>query len=172
MEIAYQCWRIRVSGSRDAGRRERVAGLARSVVGNLPPERLVAHELDGFDANAAAWAQRRAAAPGREGASGFGPDSLVPEATQLALMAAQAAIQVMVEGGLHSWWDRRRERRRERTKLVPAGAAPLSAAQAAKVHAAVVDALIDTGVSRATACLFADTIVASLNQTAGEPVAD
>ena len=161
-----------MSGNRDAVQQEQVTNLARSVVEGLPPERLDPRELEDFDANAAAWARELAnAAPGRDGACGFGPDSVMPEATQLALMAAQSAIQVMVEGGMRGWWDRRRQRKRER--LVPAttAEAPLSAAQVAKVHAVVVAALVGTGVSKQTAELFAGTIITTLNQTSDEPAA-
>ncbi|MDH6108324.1 hypothetical protein P3T36_004211 [Kitasatospora sp. MAP12-15] len=131
--------------------------LARAVLEKLPPERLVPDELAGFDAHAAAWDERAAAdVASREGVNGFGFDSITPEATELALMVAHAAMGVVIESGLHAWWRRLRRH--------PKQPAPLSSAQLLEIRSRVLSTVRRSGADAGTAELYADTVIEALKQ--------
>jgi hypothetical protein len=130
--------------------------LARAILENLPPERLAPNELADFEANAAAWDERAAEeVASREGANGFGFDSITPEATELALMVAHAAMGVVIESGLHAWWKHIRRH---------AKPVPLSAAQLRELRSRMISAIDEIGADAATTELFADAVIDALHQ--------
>ncbi|MDH6580894.1 hypothetical protein [Kitasatospora sp. MAP5-34] len=135
--------------------------LARAILEQLPPDRLAPSELAGFEANAAAWETRGAEdVPGREGVNGFGFDSITPEATQLALVVAHTAMDIVVESGLRALWKRLRGRPKRPT--------PLTSAQLLEVRSRVLSTVRSSGASEDTATLFADAVVEALKQGEGD----
>jgi hypothetical protein len=94
--------------------------------------------------------------PSREGANGFGFDSITPEATELALTVAHAALGVVIESGLHAWWKRIRKH--------PGQPAPLTPAQQLELRSRMVSAISGAGADEATSELYADAVIEALQQ--------
>lgn len=140
-------------------RNERVLELADAIHDRLSPDLLTPGERSSFRTHAAALIGKPDAAAGSHGAAAdFGLDDLAPEAVQLAVIAAQAAIGVVMESTLRR--VSRMVSRRKSSRTAPVES--LSDKERGLVHDAVIKELTAIGVSTEMAEGFAEKVLDAL----------